>query len=228
MSDKLLAELVGCPLFQDVPLEKLTALNIVPRLRTYTTSQIVLDRDEETCDVYFLMSGRILAVYWTEDGRELIFGRLGIGSYFGELSALDDAPRSLSVYAHTEANLLSINQSDFLKLIDNVPLVRTRLLQGMTQRIRNLTERSYQAASLSVDKRVRSYLVRLALEVGALQNQGEITDAPTHTEIANSVGSNREAVSRVMSELKKSGLIESGRQRIKLIAPDTFVEQSFF
>ncbi|MFT5867401.1 MAG: CRP/FNR family cyclic AMP-dependent transcriptional regulator, partial [Gammaproteobacteria bacterium] len=73
MSDKLLAELVGCPLFQDVPLETLTALNIVPRLRTYTTSQIVLDRDEETCDVYFLMSGRILAVYWTEDGRELIF-----------------------------------------------------------------------------------------------------------------------------------------------------------
>lgn len=228
MSDKLLAKLVGCPLFQDVPLEKLADLNILPQHETYRPSQIILDRDEETCDVYFLMSGRILAVYWTEDGRELIFGRLGIGSYFGELSALDDAPRSLSAYAQTEANLLSISQSDFLKLIDNVPLVRARLLQGMTRRIRSLTERSYQATSLSVDKRVRSYLVRLALEVGALQNEGEIRDAPTHTEIANSVGSNREAVSRVMSELKKSGLIESGRQRIKLIAPDTFVEQSFF
>lgn len=228
MSIKLLQDLLRCPLLKDVPLEQLTALNITPRQKTYTANQIVLDRDEQSHDVYFLMSGRILAVYWTEDGRELIFGRLNIGSYFGELSALDDAPRSLSVYAHSRASLVSISQADFLTLIDNLPLVRARLLHDMAQSIRRLTERSYQAASLSVDKRVRSYLVRLALEAGALQNQGEIKDAPTHTEIANSVGSNREAVSRVMSDLKKSGLIESGRQRIKLITPDTFLEQSFF
>lgn len=228
MTDKILTDLLICPLLHNVPLEILTALNIVPRHRTYTSNQIILDRSEDSRDVFFLMSGRILAVYWTEDGRELIFGRMSIGSYFGELSALDDALRSLSVYAHTDVNLLSISQADFLNLINNVSLVRARLLQDMAKRIRRLTERSYQAASLSVDKRVRSYLVRLALEAGALQNQGEIRDAPTHTEIANSVGSNREAVSRVMSKLKKSGLIESGRQRIKLTAPDTFLEQSFF
>jgi CRP/FNR family cyclic AMP-dependent transcriptional regulator len=228
MPNKILTELLNCPLLHDVPLETLTALEIAPRHRTYTSNQIILDRNEDSCDVFFLMSGRILAVYWTEDGRELIFGRMTIGSYFGELSALDDAPRSLSVYAHTDVNLLLISQADFQNLINNVPLVRARLLQDMARRIRHLTERSYQASSLSVDKRVRSYLARLALEAGALQNQGEIKDAPTHTEIANSVGSNREAVSRVMSKLKKSGHIENGRQRIKLIALDTFLEQSFF
>ena len=228
MSDKMLKELLRCPLLEGVSLDQLTALDIAPRQKSYTSTQIVLDRDEQSNDVYFLMSGRILAVYWTEDGRELIFGRLNIGSYFGELSALDDAPRSLSVYAHSKATLLSISQADFLKLTNDVPLVRTRLMKDMARRIRRLTERSYQAASLSVEKRVRSYLVRLALEAGALQNKGEIKDAPTHTEIANSVGSNREAVSRVMSDLKKSGLIDSGRQRIKLITPDAFLEQSFF
>lgn len=228
MSDKLRAELLSCALFKDVSLAELAELKVQPRQKSFTSNQLVLDREEQSYDVYFLKSGRVFAVFFTEEGRELIFGRVGIGSYFGELSALDNAPRSLSVYAHRQASVLVITQVEFLKVIDEIPLVRTRVIKGMTKRIRNLTERSYQAATLSVEKRVRSYLVRLALEAGAMRHHGEIKDAPTHMEIANSVGSNREAVSRVMSELNKTGLIESGRQRIKLLAPDAILEQSLF
>jgi CRP-like cAMP-binding protein len=228
MSNNQFARLAQFSFFDGVTPDTLRATGIAPRERSFSTGQVIVDRDDSSRDVYFLAKGRVLAVYWTEDGRELIFGRIGQDAYFGELSAIDAGPRSLSVYAHRDVTVISISHQEFLAILDQLPVLRLRLLTDMAQRIRSLTERSYQAASLNVEMRVRSYLVRLALEVGALRNQGEISDAPTHTEIANSVGSNREAVSRVMSDLKKSGHIESGRKRIKLVSPDDFMEKTYF
>ena len=98
------------------------------------------------------------------------------------------------------------------------------MLHGLVANVRRLTERLYQANLFTVEQRVRSYLVRLALEAGEMNPGGSILDAPTHSEIANWVGSNREVVSRVMSGLKKSGIINTKRKHITLLEPDLLLK----
>ncbi|MGD1883233.1 MAG: Crp/Fnr family transcriptional regulator [Paracoccaceae bacterium] len=225
MPQSILKELATYPLFEDVSAERLAYLNLKPSDRTYEPGQVIVAREDLGRDVYFLRSGRVLAVYWTEDGRELIFGRIEPGAYFGEMAALDNATRSLSIYAHRKTEVIALTQADFLKLINEIPEIRHHVFRDLVARIRQMIDSNYQLASLSVAMRVRAYLVRTALEAGVLVEEGEIRDPPTHLEIANSVGSNREAVSRVMAELKRSGLIDSGRRHIRLLRPTELVEQ---
>lgn len=226
MSQPGFEELLSCRLFDNVPVEMLAEVQLRPVQARFNAGALIFDREDASNDVYFLTSGRVLAVYLTEDGRELIYGRIGVGSYFGEMAALDGKARSLSVYAHRDSTILKISPASFLDLVDRVQPVRRRILQDLVDRIRQMNERNYQTTAFSVDQRVRAYLVRLGLEAGSLINGGEIADAPTHAEIASSVGSNREAVSRVMANLKREEVISGGRQKIKFLKPDALIEEA--
>ena len=224
MAADSLALLAEMPLFQDVDVEELSRLGVRARTKTLDSGQILFDQAEQSRDVYFLLSGRLLAVHLTADGREMIFGRIDYKTYQGELAALDNGERSLSIYAHRSAEVLVVSQQDFLNVMENIPVVRQRVTLNLVATVRRLTERLYQATLFSAEQRVRSYLVRLALEAGQMHKGGEIIDAPTHSEIASWIGSNREVVSRIMSGLKKSGVIHTQRKLIRLLEPDVLLQ----
>ncbi len=220
-----LPALCDFPLFADLDRERLRDLVPDRPSRRYEPGQLFFERHEPTREVYFLRTGRILAVYWTEDGREIVFSRMPVGSYFGEISALDDSARSLAVYAQVRCEAFVLSQAEFLTLIENEPVVRMRILKNLTGMVRRLTERNYQTTSFSVEQRVKSYLVALALEAGQFIAGGTIQTVPTHAEIAGSIGANREAVSRAMSQLKRDGVIDSGRQRLRVLEPGALIDE---
>ena len=220
MGADTLALLAEMPLFHDVDVDQLASLGVRARLKTLESGQILFDQSDQSKDVYFLLSGRLVAVHLTVDGREMIFRRIDYRTYQGELAALDGGERSLSIYAHRKAEILVVSQADFQAVVEQIPLVRQRVIHGLVATVRHLTERLYEATLFTAEQRVRSYLVRLALEAGQMHPGGEIIDAPTHSEIANWIGSNREVVSRIMSGLKKSGIIHTQRKLIRLLEPD--------
>ncbi len=186
------------------------------RLRVW---EPLFHQNDQSRDVHFLLSGTLIALYWTEDGREVIFTRFTVGDHFGELAALDGGDRSLAVVARGEATVLSIPGPIFRQLFDQVPALRWRITQGLVNRIRTLTARNLELTTFSVEQRVASYLFGLAVDRGQLRVGGVIADAPTHAEIAATIGSNREMVSRIMSGLGKRGAIRTARQRIELLDP---------
>ena len=217
-AEKLLS--YNLPLFEGLAPDDLNGIDIQISEHRLDAWQTVFDQEDASFDTYFLLSGAILAVFWTEEGREIVFSRFPEGSYFGELAALDNVPRSLAVFAKTEARVLSMKQATFLQLFKDVPLVCERVTQALVGRIRSLTERSMEMTTLSVEQRVGTYLLRLAAEHGKLSPGAVIENAPTHSEIAGSIGANREMVSRSISKYVKRGAIKSSRQRIEILNPE--------
>ncbi|MFV0384763.1 Crp/Fnr family transcriptional regulator [Paracoccus sp. (in: a-proteobacteria)] len=213
-------KLQNIPMLAAVPTEILASPRLRWSERLCGAGQLVIDRESSDHSVVFVRDGAFIAVYWTETGRELTFSRIGPGDYFGELAALDEGPRSISIYAQIPSRVVVIEGESFLWLVDEVPAFRARLLRDLTGRIRSLTKRLTEMVSQNVDQRVRGYLMRLALEQGVCQPDGVIHDTPTHAEIASYIGTNREAVSRVISELQKTGVINAGRQRLTILSPD--------
>ena len=140
MAADSLALLAEMPLFQDVDVEELSRLGVRARLKTLDSGQILFDQAEQSRDVYFLLSGRLLAVHLTADGREMIFGRIDYKTYQGELAALDNGERSLSIYAHRKAEILVVSQQDFLAIMDHIPVVRQRVVLNLVATVRRLTE----------------------------------------------------------------------------------------
>lgn len=61
---------------------------------------------------------------------------LGPGQYFGELALLDRGPRSASVIAESNMELLVLEQRHFLGLLDTLPTLARKLLAVMAARLR--------------------------------------------------------------------------------------------
>ena len=209
----------GLPLFDGLTPADLAGIEVPFTERRLGPWEILFHQKDRSRDVHFLLSGTLIALYWTADGREVIFTRFALGDHFGELAALDDGDRSLAVVARSEATVLTIPGAAFRALFDEIPALRWRITHGLVTRIRALTARNLELTTYSVEQRVASYLLGLAVDRGQLRVGGVITEAPTHAEIAATIGSNREMVSRIMSGLSKRGAIRTARQRIELLDP---------
>lgn len=223
-AEKLLS--YGFPLFEGLTVADLADIDIVAKEHRLAPLQTVFNQQEASFDLYFLLSGEILAVFWTSEGREIVFTRFPKGEYFGELAALDGIPRSLAVFAKTEATVISLGRDSFLQMFNQLEPVRDRIVAQLVGRIRSLTERNMEVTTMSVEQRLGNFLIRLAAEHGKLGMKTVIENAPTHAEIAGSIGANREMVSRSMSKLAKRGAIKSARQRIEILDP-TILSDSF-
>ncbi len=190
--DTLLAH--DLPLFHGLTPADFAGIELPVTERRLGPWEIVFNQKDQSRDVHFLLSGR-------------------------ELAALDDGDRSLAVVARSEAAVLTIPGTTFRQLFDQVPALRWRIAHALVARIRALTARNLELTTYSVEQRVASYLFGLAVDRGQLRAGGVITEAPTHAEIAATIGSNREMVSRIMSGLAKRGAIRTARQRIELLDP---------
>jgi CRP-like cAMP-binding protein len=82
-------------------------------------------------EFYLVLTGEAAV---RRNGRKI--NTLGPGRYFGELALLDRGPRSATVVADTDMELVVIGQREFMGVLDEVPPVAHKLLVSMAARLR--------------------------------------------------------------------------------------------
>src|SRR5262245_257674 len=90
---------------QDPVLEEL-ATRLVPH--RYAPGELIIRKGDEGNSIYIIASGSIKV----HDGEQVV-AHMNQGNFFGEISLLDAAPRSMSVGAVEPAELYSISREDF-------------------------------------------------------------------------------------------------------------------
>ena len=68
---------------------------------------------------------------------------LSPGQYFGEMALLDRGPRSATVVADTDMDVLVLGQREFAGVIDEVPAMAHKLLTTMAQRLRESDAKAF-------------------------------------------------------------------------------------
>lgn len=184
--------------------------------RAYPKHAVVINEGDETRGFHVIRNGRVKIYVSDEQGREVILNTQGPGEYFGELSLIDEAPRSASIMTLEPTRLQSVSRADFLRCLKINPELTTKLLRGLTQRVRDLTELVKNLALNDVYGRVATTLAKLANERdGRLVIERQLT----HQELANMVGASREMVSRIMRELTIGGYLETRDKFITISRP---------
>lgn len=120
-----------------------------------------------SCDLCFLISGRVRATVYTASGRQVTFRDLAEGETVGAIAAVDGGPRSVDVVALTEVLVAVMTPPDLNALLRENPLVAERFTQHLVQLIRRLTETVIELSTLGVVNRIHADLLRLAREAGA-------------------------------------------------------------
>lgn len=218
------SELAKVGLFKDLPAAELSKL--VPGVAPVRVlkGHTVMEKGDMSTDVFLVLNGRLVGVLISDEGKEVAYAEFRRSTHFGELAALDHGPRSLTVFAAEESLVGRISGPQFLEWLDTFPRIARNLMVDLGTRNRRLNDRIFELVVHDVETRVRLLLVRLAMEADQLHDGGLLDPAPTHSDIASHVGANREAVSRVLARLAKTGIIESGRKKITISHLDELVD----
>lgn len=206
-SDNLLARV---PLFENLGREDVDKIFKAARRRNYPKNQVILFEDDHGDALYVVATGQVKVVLTGENGREVILSVLGEGDFFGEMSLIDDEPRSAHVIAMEDCELLVLLRDDFLRCLKEASDMSVGLLRAMSQRLRRADDKIGNLVLLDVGARV----ARLILQLADDQGGDTINRSIPHNTMAQMIGSSRETVSRTFRDLSEKGIIEITRETI--------------
>lgn len=179
--------------------------------RNFAKNTVLFSKGDLSDSMYVIIEGKVKAVIYNEDGREMLLTVFGPGEYFGEIAMLDGRPRSASMVTKTACRMMIIPKQELEKALFGNAEMSSRLLIRILGKLREVTDRIENLTFKNVYGRMANLFLQLAQS-----QEGELVlgEKLTHQEIANMVGSSREMVSRIMKALICGGYITVDKKKI--------------
>lgn len=206
-------------LFSTLDGDELAWLSEKCQMREFAKGNIVVNKDETSSDLMFLLQGQLVVTNLTQDGTEIGLHIIKPGSSFGEISAIDGLPRTASVKAMDHAIVGYLPRADFQELLLRAPQVATQLLQQFASVIRANNRQRVILSINNVQRRVAALLLSYSKPDGN-QKQLIVNKLPTQHELAAMANTTRESVSRVINALAEQGLIVKKGRDLRIVQPD--------
>lgn len=204
-------------IFSGMSPDELTALSSRMQSREYPVGAVIVGQEDAGEALYVLTEGRVKVVLYGDGGREAILSILRSGEFFGEMSLLDNEPRSANVIALEPTRALVLEREAFVRYVTTSPSGALAILAELSRRLRSADRIIGSLALLDVYGRVARTIQELARKDGRRTDEGIlIEERPTQQEIASMVGTSRETVSRALNDFARRGLIEMNGKRLLL------------
>lgn len=185
--------------------------------REFEENELVIDIEDESTEVRFIMSGTVRIIARIADGKDVILGEMGEGSFFGEIAAIDASPRSANVTTLTRARICSMPATIFMQILAEEPDIALSIMRLLTERVRNLNSKLAEHSFLQAKHRIYSELLRLSKQRASNKEQRIVSPPPTQRELAERIGTRREVVSRELNALEREGHISKAKSGIIIL-----------
>lgn len=138
------AALKGLPIFQDLTAEELALVSKAAFERAYRDHSTLFLENMPGEVMYVIKTGHVDLSKRTPSGEDKTFVTLEPGEFFGEMSLIDENPRSASATVRGGSELIVISKKAFRELIASQPAVAAKvlfnILRMVNQRLRRMTE----------------------------------------------------------------------------------------
>lgn len=208
-------------LFSNVKSSTLKALVTYGYLQRYdANSSIFHDRDTLSC-TYILLSGTATLYKTHSNGQNKMIFMLNDGALLNEMIA-SPLPSSINCKAYSTCYVLTIYNSDLLRLMEDDFVFTQNLMNALSKRIRRLYRQLKNSTSvIKMEKKLAAKLWKLSKDYGVPCEEGVLIDLPiTITSLAELLGSYRETVSRSIKMLTHDGLIIYKNKKVIIPNPD--------
>lgn len=179
--------------------------------KSYRPGETIAPAQERSREVLFLTAGTARAYLASAAGAVVAFGDIPAGTMFGEIAAIDGEPRPVEVEAVSACTVARLPNAEFLRLIQERPGFAMAVLKQIALNIRRLTGRIFEFSTLPVKSRVHAELLRLTVHApkpNAEKGPIVLSPAPKHAAIAARISTHREAVTRELNALAKTGVLK--------------------
>lgn len=171
--------------------------------------QVLFTEGEATDHLHVVQSGRVKVLVSSPRGDELVLTVLGEGEVLGELSVVDQAPRSATVVALDDAVLWAVPAGAVRELLLTTPGLALAVAAQLAGRVRALTGVAADQVFLDLPRRLAKLL---------LSDEGRRTPTTTvpQGELAAQLGVARQSVNKALQRLQDRGWIEIGRSSVEV------------
>lgn len=167
--------------------------------------------------VYIVERGRVKIFQLSAKGKETLLWFCALGEIFGVSELCTGSARQVYAQASEDTLLIGIERDRFKDFLASRPAMSLRVIDILAQRLRHLSHTVERLATTDVRERLQRLLVQLGERYGRRKDNGVCIDIGiTHQEMADMIGTTRQSVTSILSELKRDGAVAFYGKRLYL------------
>lgn len=184
----------------------------------FRKGQILFVKGMPASTLYVVLSGHVKVFRSSPDGREQIVHFLGPGDELAVVPFFDRGPYPATAEVVEDARIACITWEQFDQMVTQNPRLLLRVNQHLARRLREAQEKIARLGLQDASARVAALLLDLSRKHGRAVYHGvEIDLDLTRQELGSFVGLSRETVTRVLSDFKRSGVIDLNGNKITVL-----------
>jgi CRP-like cAMP-binding protein len=185
--------------------------------RRFAAKDMIFAPGDPDGQLYFLLEGTVRLYKIYGEYKEATVALLKDGGVFGELSLEEGPLQTVFAEALTDARVIGVRKPILAEVVKRRPELATKLFFSFSERLRQSEEVIDSLLEREVSARLATLLANLGNRFGETNGSATVLNVRlTHQDLANMIVSTREAVSKVMSEFQREGLIEVRDRRIAI------------
>ena len=207
--------------FATLPAEVQAQLTVAGRSGRWARGGLIFHPDDPAETLHLVTRGTVRLYRLGSGAREVTLDVHGPGALLGTPALLRD-PDSAAAYgmyaeAMDEVETLQLGQGTLHRLFQQQPAALLALTEQLTRQTRSVQERLAGLVFLEVSQRLALALLALAEREGGWEGGTlALRDRISHQDLAHSVGSTRETITKLLGDFRTRGLLDLGYRRIVL------------
>lgn len=198
----------ACRLWRTASDEAVAVLARGARVREVGRGTSLAVEGDPATEFGVVVAGKARVFYLGADGRQITFETLEAGDPLAAVASLAGSRYPAQVEAATPATVACVRADALFELLEAEPQVARTLIADLANRVVNFTS-VVQTLALDVPSRLARYLFQRSLQSGKPTPTGlEIDLGMKKGELAMTLGTVPETLSRAFAKLKEDGIVE--------------------
>ena len=197
------------PLLYKLPPEAQKVIRDASAEWRYRRGELIFQKGDPGEALYIVLSGKVRIFRESLEGRTKVLAYIHPSEVFGEMSLVEERPRSASALAETDTEVLMLFRDTYMNLLKRFPLLGHNLARIIAARLRETNEEVLFLTFEEARSKVAFALLKLLRHRHGEPRDGGWFIPIVHQEIANLAGTSRETATRVVHELRQKKIIET-------------------
>ncbi|UCC44402.1 MAG: Crp/Fnr family transcriptional regulator [Candidatus Zixiibacteriota bacterium] len=203
----------SCYLCRDLDQTELEALEKISNIRKLQKGEVLFLQGDPATGFYVLLSGSIRVYKASPDGREYTLHHIRAGQMFAEAAVFGGSVFPANAVASEASTVAFLPKAEFTRLIQASPQTSLKMIAALAGFVREFNQQIEDLSLKEVPARLAGYLLRAVKDTGASTFTLDISKS----ELARSLGTTSETLSRNLTKLRELGVISGDGREITVL-----------